>query len=118
MEFLVTGVAGFIGMHVAARLLQGGHNVTGVDNLSDYYDVRLKQSRLNVLQPNPNFRFLRMDLADSEKVHGLFADGKFERVIHLAAQAGVRYSLENRMHIFKVISSPLRIFLRRAGASP
>jgi UDP-glucuronate 4-epimerase len=95
MEFLVTGVAGFIGMHVAARLLQGGHNVTGVDNLSDYYDVRLKQSRLNVLQPNPNFRFLRMDLADSEKVHGLFADGKFERVIHLAAQAGVRYSLEN-----------------------
>jgi UDP-glucuronate 4-epimerase len=95
MEFLVTGVAGFIGMHIAARLLQGGHNVTGVDNLSDYYDVRLKQARLNVLQPNPNFRFLKMDLADSGKVHELFADGKFESVIHLAAQAGVRYSLEN-----------------------
>jgi UDP-glucuronate 4-epimerase len=95
MEFLVTGAAGFIGMHVAARLLQGGHNVTGVDNLSDYYDVRLKQDRLNVLQPNPNFRFLKMDLADREKVHALFEDGKFEHVIHLAAQAGVRYSLEN-----------------------
>jgi len=95
MEFLVTGVAGFIGMHVAARLLKAGYHVTGVDNLSDYYDVRLKQARLNVLQPNPNFRFLRMDLTDSEKVHEFFADGKFERVIHLAAQAGVRYGLEN-----------------------
>jgi len=95
MEFLVTGAAGFIGMHVAARLLQGGHNVTGVDNLSDYYDVRLKQARLNVLQLKPNFRFLKMDVADSEKVHALFEDGKFERVIHLSAQAGVRYSLEN-----------------------
>src|SRR5579859_3635012 len=95
MEFLVTGAAGFIGMHVAARLLQGGYNVTGVDNLSDYYDVRLKQARLNVLQLKPNFRFLKMDVADSEKVHALFEDGKFERVIHLSAQAGVRYSLEN-----------------------
>jgi UDP-glucuronate 4-epimerase len=95
MEFLVTGVAGFIGMHVAARLLQAGHNVTGVDNLNHYYDVRLKQARLDVLQPYPNFRFLKMDLADGEKVNELFDGGKFERVIHLAAQAGVRYSLEN-----------------------
>src|ERR1044071_3248379 len=95
MEFLVTGAAGFIGMHVAARLLQGGHNVTGVDNLSDYYDVRLKRDRLNVLEPNPNFRFLKMDLADREKVNALFGGRMFERVIHLAAQAGVRYSLEN-----------------------
>ena len=95
MEFLVTGVAGFIGMHVAVRLLQAGHNITGIDNLSDYYDVRLKQARLNVLQPYPNFRFLKMDLADGEKVNELFHGGKFERVIHLAAQAGVRYSLEN-----------------------
>jgi UDP-glucuronate 4-epimerase len=95
MEFLVTGAAGFIGMHVAARLLQAGHNVTGVDNLNDYYDVRLKQARLDVLQPYPNFRFLKMDLADHEKVNELFDGGKFERVIHLAAQAGVRYSLEN-----------------------
>jgi len=95
MEFLVTGAAGFIGMHVAARLLQAGHNVTGVDNLNQYYDVRLKQARLNVLQPYPNFRFLKIDLADREKVNELFGGGKFERVIHLAAQAGVRYSLEN-----------------------
>src|SRR6476661_9327536 len=95
MEFLVTGAAGFIGMHVAARLLQAGHKVTGVDNLNHYYDVRLKQARLDVLQPYSNFRFLKMDLADREKVNELFDGGKFERVIHLAAQAGVRYSLEN-----------------------
>ena len=95
MEFLVTGAAGFIGMHVATRLLQGGHNVTGVDSLSDYYDVRLKEARLKVLQPYSNFHFIKMDLADREKVNDLFDSGKFERVIHLAAQAGVRYSLEN-----------------------
>jgi UDP-glucuronate 4-epimerase len=95
MKLLVTGTAGFIGMHVAARLLQAGHNVTGVDNLNHYYDVRLKQARLDVLQPYPNFRFLKMDLADREKVNELFDGGEFERVIHLAAQAGVRYSLEN-----------------------
>jgi UDP-glucuronate 4-epimerase len=95
MGVLVTGVAGFIGMHVAERLLHGGHNVTGVDNLSDYYDVRLKEARLKILQPYSNFQFLKMDLADGEKVNELFDGGKFERVIHLAAQAGVRYSLEN-----------------------
>jgi UDP-glucuronate 4-epimerase len=95
MEFLVTGAAGFIGMHVAARLLQAGHNVTGIDNLNDYYDVRLKQARLDILKPYSNFRFFKMDLADREKMNELFAGSKFERVIHLAAQAGVRYSLEN-----------------------
>jgi UDP-glucuronate 4-epimerase len=95
MEVLVTGAAGFIGMHVAARLLQTGHNVTGIDNLNDYYDVRLKQSRLNELQSYSNFRFIKMDVADRETVNALFAGGNFERVIHLAAQAGVRYSLEN-----------------------
>ena len=95
MEILVTGVAGFIGMHVAARLLQAGHNVAGIDNLSDYYDVRLKESRLKELEPYPNFRFVKMDLADREEVAALFSARKFERVIHLAAQAGVRYSLEN-----------------------
>jgi UDP-glucuronate 4-epimerase len=95
MKLLVTGAAGFIGMHVADRLLQAGHNVTGIDNLSDYYDVRLKEARLNVLRPYSNFRFIKMDLADGEKVHALFEGEKFERVIHLAAQAGVRYSLEN-----------------------
>jgi UDP-glucuronate 4-epimerase len=95
MEVLVTGVAGFIGMHVAARLLQTGHNVTGIDNLSDYYDIRLKQARLDALQRYSNFRFIKMDLADEKKANNLFESGKFERVIHLAAQAGVRYSLEN-----------------------
>jgi len=95
MEVLVTGAAGFIGMHVAVRLLQAGHNVTGIDNLNDYYDIRLKQSRLNELQSYSNFRFIKMDVADRETVNALFAGGKFERVIHLAAQAGVRYSLEN-----------------------
>ena len=95
MEVLVTGVAGFIGMHVAVRLLQAGHNVTGVDNLSDYYDVRLKEARLDELQRYSNFGFTKMDLANGEKVDELFESGKFERVIHLAAQAGVRYSLEN-----------------------
>ena len=95
MEVLVTGVAGFIGMHVAARLIQAGHNVTGVDNLSDYYDVRLKQARLDELERYSNFRFIKMDLADREKMHELFGGGNFEHVIHLAAQAGVRYSLEN-----------------------
>src|ERR1043166_5290844 len=95
MEILVTGAAGFIGMHVAARLLHAGHSVTGIDNLNDYYDVQLKQARLDVLKPSFNFRFFKMDLADRERVNELFSGGKFERVIHLAAQAGVRYSLEN-----------------------
>ena len=95
MEILVTGVAGFIGMHVAARLLQAGHSVAGIDNLSSYYDVRLKEARLKELEPHPNFSFTKMDLAGREAVEALFASRKFERVIHLAAQAGVRYSLEN-----------------------
>jgi len=95
MEILVTGVAGFIGMHVAARLLQAGHKVAGIDNLSTYYDVRMKEARLRELQPYPNFHFSKMDVGDREKVDALFADHKFERVIHLAAQAVVRYSLEN-----------------------
>ena len=95
MEILVTGVAGFIGMHVAARLLQAGHNVVGLDNLSDYYDVRLKKARLRELMHYPQFRFAKMDLVDGKEVDALFAARKFERVIHLAAQAGVRYSLAN-----------------------
>src|SRR5689334_3228757 len=77
MKLLVTGAAGFIGMHVAARLLQAGHQVTGIDNLSDYYDVELKQARLNVLQQH-NFHFFKMDLADRENVNELFQSGKFE----------------------------------------
>src|SRR5947209_13483292 len=95
MEILVTGAAGFIGMHVATRLLQAGYNVVGLDNLSDYYDVRLKKARLKELIRYPQFQFAKMDLADRQEVEALFAARKFERVIHLAAQAGVRYSLEN-----------------------
>ena len=90
MKFLVTGAAGFIGFHVSERLLQAGHQVTGIDNLNDYYEVSLKEARLNLLA-NENFRFVKLDLADREGMTQLFAEEKFDRVIHLAAQAGVRY---------------------------
>ena len=95
MHYLVTGAAGFIGFHVAERLLAAGHQVTGLDNLNDYYDVNLKLSRLALLQTNPAFRFVKGDLADRALIATLFADGQFQRVIHLGAQAGVRYSLDN-----------------------
>src|SRR5512134_184064 len=95
MKFLVTGAAGFIGYHVAKRLLDRGDEVVGLDNLNDYYEVSLKQARLAQLTGHPNFRFVRMDLADRAGIAGLFAAEGFERVVHLAAQAGVRYSLEN-----------------------
>ncbi len=95
MHYLVTGVAGFIGFHVAERLLAAGHQVTGLDNLNDYYDVNLKLSRLALLQAKPAFNFVQGDLADRSLVASLFAQEQFQRVIHLGAQAGVRYSLEN-----------------------
>ena len=95
MQYLVTGVAGFIGFHVAERLLAAGHQVTGLDNLNDYYDVNLKLSRLALLQAKPAFNFVQGDLADRSLVASLFAQEQFQRVIHLGAQAGVRYSLEN-----------------------
>ena len=94
MKFLVTGAAGFIGFHTCKRLLEAGHEVVGLDNMNDYYDVNLKQARLDLLQ-SPLFRFHKIDLADREGSARLFANEKFNRVIHLAAQAGVRYSLEN-----------------------
>lgn len=94
MKFLVTGAAGFIGYHVSKRLLQAGHQVVGIDNLNDYYDVNLKQARLDRLS-SPDFQFKKLDLADREGMAQLFADEKFDRVIHLGAQAGVRYSLDN-----------------------
>lgn len=94
MKFLVTGAAGFIGFHVSKRLLEAGHEVVGIDNMNDYYDVNLKQSRLDLLK-YPLFTFFKTDLADREGMEQIFATEKFERVIHLAAQAGVRYSLEN-----------------------
>ncbi|HEJ8619776.1 TPA: NAD-dependent epimerase [Klebsiella michiganensis] len=94
MKYLVTGAAGFIGSHVSQRLIKDGHQVTGIDNLNDYYDVNLKQARLDFLQ-SPLFSFHKIDLADRARMEQLFVSEKFDRVIHLAAQAGVRYSLEN-----------------------
>ena len=95
MKILVTGAAGFIGLHVACSLLERGDEVVGIDNLNDYYDPKLKLARLDQLRPYPNFRFVRMDVADAAALGTLFATEKFDRVIHLAAQAGVRYSLNN-----------------------
>lgn len=95
MHYLVTGAAGFIGFHVSERLLAAGHQVTGIDNLNDYYDVDLKHSRLNLLQKYEAFAFLKGDLADRDFIATLFATHQFQRVIHLGAQAGVRYSLDN-----------------------
>lgn len=92
---LVTGAAGFIGMHTSLRLLDRGDEVIGVDNLNDYYDVSLKNARLERLRAYPNFRFVKLDVADREKMPELFRETKPRRVIHLAAQAGVRYSLTN-----------------------
>ncbi|MFW6342614.1 MAG: NAD-dependent epimerase, partial [Halothiobacillaceae bacterium] len=92
---LVTGAAGFIGSHVCARLLDAGDEVLGVDNLNDYYDVRLKEARLARFADRPGFTFLRLDVADRAGISALFEKSGIERVVHLAAQAGVRYSLEN-----------------------
>ncbi|HIF9160805.1 TPA: NAD-dependent epimerase [Photobacterium damselae] len=94
MKYLVTGAAGFIGSAVTERLCALGHQVVGVDNLNDYYDVSLKQARLQRAS-NPLFTFIELDLADREGVAQLFADQQFDKVIHLAAQAGVRYSIDN-----------------------
>ena len=95
MKILVTGAAGFIGMHASQILLARGDEVVGLDNLNDYYDVQLKLDRLARLTPHANFRFVKLDVADRDGMEKLFADEKFDRVIHLAAQAGVRYSLVN-----------------------
>ncbi|MBP0603960.1 NAD-dependent epimerase [Aeromonas sanarellii] len=95
MKYLVTGAAGFIGFHLAGRLCAEGHEVVGIDNLNDYYEVSLKEARLARLGPLPGFRFERLDLADRTAMAELFAREQFERVIHLGAQAGVRYSLDN-----------------------
>ena len=95
MKILVTGAAGFIGFHTAQKLLARGDEVVGLDNLNDYYDVRLKHARLEILQREPGFKFVKLDLADRSGIAALFAAERFERVINLAAQAGVRYSIQN-----------------------
>lgn len=92
---LVTGAAGFIGYHLAERLLEDGCNVVGLDNLNPYYDVTLKEARLERLQKKSKFTFAQMDLAERKQLQDLFAQSKFDVVVNLAAQAGVRYSLEN-----------------------
>ena len=93
---LITGAAGFIGFHTALRLLEQGHYIVGIDNLNDYYDITLKQARLNELAKHKNFTFIKTDIADKSALETLWQDkGPFTQVIHLAAQAGVRYSIEN-----------------------
>lgn len=95
LKVLVTGAAGFIGMHVSQLLLARGDQVVGLDNLNNYYDVQLKHDRLARLTGKPGFEFVKLDVADREGMAKLFAEGRFDRVVHLAAQAGVRYSIEN-----------------------
>jgi UDP-glucuronate 4-epimerase len=95
MRVLVTGAAGFIGFHVASRLLARGDDVIGLDNLNAYYDPTLKEARLAILKKQPRFSFEKIDVADRASMEALFARGRIERVVHLAAQAGVRYSIQN-----------------------
>lgn len=95
MRVLVTGTAGFIGFHLAQRLLRDGAQVVGVDNLNDYYDVRLKKARLDQIASHPQFTFQYLDVSDRKSTARLFADQSFDGVVHLAAQAGVRYSIDN-----------------------
>ena len=95
MPILVTGAAGFIGHHVSLKLLERGEEIIGLDNVNDYYDVSLKRARLERLVPHAKFRFVEADIADSETLPRVFAAGGINRVVHLAAQAGVRYSLTN-----------------------
>ncbi len=95
MKILVTGAAGFIGFHTAKQLLDRGDTVVGLDNFNDYYDVALKEGRAEILADYDNFKLVRIDLADRSAMEALFAEEKFDKVINLAAQAGVRYSIEN-----------------------
>jgi UDP-glucuronate 4-epimerase len=108
MNILVTGAAGFIGFHLSKRLLEEGHSVTGLDNLNEYYDIRLKRDRLKLLDSKGEFLFIKLDLADRAGMESLFSENSFERVVNLAAQAGVRYSLTNP-HVY--IKSNIKGFL-------
>ena len=95
MRLFVTGAAGFIGFHLCSRLLKDGHQVSGADNLNSYYDVRLKEGRLGILKGQPGFQFFKQDLSEREATHQLILGQKPDMVLHLGAQAGVRYSIEN-----------------------
>jgi UDP-glucuronate 4-epimerase len=95
MKYLITGAAGFIGFHFSKRLLGQGNSVFGIDNLNEYYDVNLKKARLNELKDDPGFTFHKLDLVDRKGIEKLFSENNFDYVVNLAAQAGVRYSLEN-----------------------
>src|SRR6185437_545200 len=94
-KVLVTGAAGFIGFHLTQQLLADGREVVGVDSINSYYDPKLKEARLDILRNNGDFSFEKLDLADWSASKSLFAQHRFPVVVHLAAQAGVRYSLEN-----------------------
>ena len=96
MKYLVTGAAGFIGSAVVERLCAAGHDVVGIDNINDYYDISLKQARLTRIA-HVSFSFIKIDIADRIAMADLFAAQKFDKVVHLAAQAGVHYSIENPM---------------------
>lgn len=100
-SIMVTGAAGFIGFHLAHRLLVEGYQVVGIDNLNAYYDVCLKQTRLTIMMSHENFTFSQSDIADKDSVMGLFAKHQPSVVVNLAAQAGVRYSIDLRMTISK-----------------
>lgn len=108
MNLLVTGAAGFLGYHIARRMLDAGAQVTGVDNLNSYYDPRLKIARLRLLHQHRGFSFRRLDLADRASAESLFASQSFDAIVHLAAQAGVRYSLD---HPHAYIDSNITAFL-------
>jgi len=95
MKILVTGAAGFVGFHTARTLLERGDTVVGLDNFNDYYDVNLKNARAAIIDEYPNFKMARLDLNDRDGMEQLFKDERFKKVVHLAAQAGVRYSIEN-----------------------
>lgn len=95
MKILVTGAAGFIGFHLTQELIEGNDEIIGLDNLNNYYDVNLKVNRLNILKKFTNFQFQNLDIIDFEKLNRLFQKEKFDVILHLAAQAGVRYSSVN-----------------------